>query len=550
MAFEKLQPTEVFKWFEEICNIPHGSGNLKKISSFLVKFAKDRDLYVRQDNDLNVIIKKPGTKGYEKHAPVILQGHMDMVAVKEKDAKINMEKDGLDVKTDGEFVWADKTSLGGDDGIAVAYCLALLDSKKIPHPPLEVIITTNEEVGMDGAMALKCDDIEGKRMINIDNEEEGVMIVSCAGGARFHGYLPLTRENKSGIKVKIHVKGLQGGHSGEMIGKGRGNANVIMGRLLLEITDALEVGIISLNGGVADNAIATDCEAELLLMGLASQMHGNIVGPDVSFFSLFGKLSSIAYKVESDFKAELGSRDPGLSIVVEEVHEKTLEPEKTDISNMASVNLDSSVDTFTETHEKREAVSGVIPCAEVIELARCICAMPYGVQSMSSSIEGLVETSLNLGILKIVSSQTGAVEGKGAASQSAGTMDEAFLLDYSVRSSVAPAKEALIRKMEIIIEGFNGIFEVTGEYPGWAYAEKSELRDTMAKVYKELYKKDIRIEAIHAGLECGLFSEKIDGLDCVSIGPDMQDIHSTGEKLSVASTKRTWEYLCEVLKAL
>lgn len=550
MALEKLQPTEVFKWFEEICNIPHGSGNVKKISNFLVKFAKERDLYVRQDKELNVIIKKPGTKGYEDHEPVILQGHMDMVAVSEKGAKINMEKDPLKVQTDGEFIWADKTSLGGDDGIAVAYALALLDSKDIPHPPLEVIITTDEETGMCGAMALKCDDITAKRMINIDNEEEGAMIVSCAGGARFHGYLPITRENKSGIKVKIHVKGLQGGHSGEMIVKGRGNANVIMGRLLLEITDALEVGIISLNGGVADNAIASDCEAELLLMGLASQMHGNIKGPDVSFFSLFGKLSSIAYKVESELKAELGSRDPDLSIVVEEVVETSLPPEETDISNMASVNLDSSVDAFTETHEKREVVSGVIPCADVIELARCICAMPNGVQTMSASIEGLVETSLNLGILKIVNSNMGAIEGKGAASQSSGTVEEAFLLDYSVRSSVAPAKEMLLKKLEILIESFDGIYETTGEYPGWAYAEQSPLRDKMAEVFKKLYQKDIRIEAIHAGLECGLFSEKIPGLDCVSIGPDMQDIHSTGEKLSVASTKRTWEYLCAVLKEL
>jgi dipeptidase D len=550
MALEKLKPAEVFKWFEEICNIPHGSYNVKKISNFLVKFAKDRNLYVRQDKEFNVVIKKPGTKGYEDHEPVILQGHMDMVAVKEKGAKIDMAKDHLKVMTDGEFIWAENTSLGGDDGIAVAYCLAILDSDKIPHPPLEVIITTNEEVGMDGAFALDCHDIEGKRLINIDNEEEGAMIVSCAGGARFHGYLPLTRENRSGIKVKIHVKGLKGGHSGEMIVKGRGNANVIMGRLLLEITDALEIGLISLNGGVADNAIASDCEAELLLMGLASQTHGNIVGPEVSFFSLYGKLSSIAYKVENDFKTELGDRDPGLSIVVEEVFDSSLPPEKTDVSNMASVNLDSSVDAFTEVHEKREVISGIIPCAQVIELARCICAMPFGVQAMSDSIDGLVETSLNLGILKIVANKSGAIEGKDAASTGAGIVDEAFLLDYSVRSSIAPAKEALLRKMEIIIESFDGIHETSGEYPGWAYRQDSVLRDKMVDVYKKLYKKDMRVEAIHAGLECGLFSEKIENLDCVSIGPDMQDIHSTGEKLSVASAGRTFEYLCAVLKEL
>ncbi len=547
MALEKLQPKEVFNWFEQICSIPHGSGNLQQISDFLLKFAKDRKLEVRQDSELNVIIKKPGSKGYEDHEPVILQGHMDMVAVKEKDADIDMLKDGLKVTTDGDMVWAEGTSLGGDDGIAVAYALAILDSDKIPHPPLEVIITTNEEVGMDGAMALNCSDLKARKFINLDNEEEGVMIVSCAGGGRFHGFLPISRENRSGVKVRLHVKGLLGGHSGEMIKLGRGNANVIMGRLLLELTDSLEIGIISLNGGVADNAIASDCEAELLLMGAAVESHGNITGPDVSFFSLYGKLRSIALKVEEDIKSELGKRDPNFEIVVEEVA-VTNQEESIDASTVASVNLDSSVVASLDVAGKKEVISGVIPCSQVRELARCICAMPNGVQAMSSAIEGLVETSLNLGILKVVSNSSGAVEGKNAAS--AGTMEEAFLLDYSVRSSVESSKKALIKKLQIIVESFGGIHELTGEYPGWAYREKSPLRDKMAEVYKKLYKKDLKVEAIHAGLECGLFSEKIDDLDCVSLGPDMQDIHSTGEKLSVGSTKRTWEYLCAVLKEL
>ena len=547
MALENLQPIEVFYWFEQICKIPHGSGNLQKISDFLVKFAKDRNLYVRQDSELNVIIKKPGSSGYEDHEPVILQGHMDMVAVKNKDASIDMVNDGLDVRTDGEIVWAEGTSLGGDDGIAVAYALAILDSDSILHPPLEVIITTNEEVGMDGAMALNCSDITAHKFINIDNEEEGAMIVSCAGGARFHGFLPIVRENKSGVKIKLHVKGLLGGHSGEMIKYGRGNANVIMGRLLLELTDALEIGIISLNGGVADNAIATDCEAELLLMGTAVESHGNINGPDVSFFSLYGKLRSIALKVEEDIKSELGSRDPNFEIVVEEI-KYSEEEESSDITTVASVNLDSSVVANVDVSGKKEIISGVIPCSQVRELARCICAMPFGVQAVSASIEGLVETSLNLGILRIVSNQSGAVEGKNAAST--GTMNEAFLLDYSVRSSVASAKDALLKKLEIIVDSFDGIYEVTGEYPGWAYREESPLRDMMADIYKKLYNKDMKIQAIHAGLECGLFSEKIADLDCVSIGPDMQDIHSTGEKLSVASAGRTFEYLCAVLKEL
>ena len=194
MAFENLQPVEVFSFFEKICGIPHGSGNLQQISDYLVSFAKERNLEVIQDEELNVIIKAPGTEGYEDKEPIILQGHMDMVAVKDDDADIDMTKDGLKVKTDGEYVFAEGTSLGGDDGIAVAYCLALLDSKTIPHPPLEVVITTNEEVGMDGAEAIDLSGLKGKKMINIDNEEEGVFVTSCAGGARFYSRLHVKRE--------------------------------------------------------------------------------------------------------------------------------------------------------------------------------------------------------------------------------------------------------------------------------------------------------------------------------------------------------------------
>lgn len=478
MALENLHPREVFYFFEQLCSIPHGSGNLQKISDYLVSFAKERNLEVLQDKDLNVIIKAPGSAGYEDKDPIILQGHMDMVAVKDDDADIDMTKDGLKVRTDGKDIWAEGTSLGGDDGIAVAYCLALLDSNDIPHPPLEVVITTNEETGMFGAAAIDLSSLKGKRMINIDNEEEGVFIVSCAGGARFHTELPVKREKKSGVKIKVAVSGLLGGHSGEMIKKGRGNACIIAARALFEASEKTSFGLISISGGVADNAIPSSSMAEIVLDK-----------KDIDTFK-----DSIA-ATATDIRGELEGKDEGLLIEV-------TEGEAGEFSAIC-------------TSDAEKALS-------------LILSMPDGVQAMSATVEGLVETSLNMGILK--------------------TTDESVITEQSVRSSVASSKEYLLKKLFIISKGFGAKSEVSGSYPGWKYKKDSELREHMVIVYKDMYGKKPTVEAIHAGLECGILSEKIPGLDCISIGPDMADIHSAKERLSVSSAGNVWEYLKAVLR--
>ncbi len=481
MAFENLEPREVFHFFEEICNIPHGSGNLQQISDYLVNFAKERGLEFIQDEKLNVIIKAPGTAGYEDKEPVILQGHMDMVAVKEADSDIDMKKDGLRITTDGEYVWAEGTSLGGDDGIAVAYCLALLDSKDIPHPPLEVVITTDEETGMFGASFIDLSSLKGKKMINIDNEEEGVFITSCAGGARVYSELLVGKAEVDGVRASVKVSGLLGGHSGEMIIKGRGNANHILARALLEAMECSDLHIVDIKGGVADNAIPFEAEAEVMV--------------DSKDFEAF------AHSIEATAKDVLGElevKDPGVKITVNDNGRK---------------NEEGVLSVITEDTRK------------VLSL---ICAMPDGVQAMSASVEGLVETSLNLGILKF--------EG------------DRVTLEHSVRSSVESSKEHLIRKLCIIARSFGAVVTVSGAYPGWKYREHSVLRDHMVEVYEKLYGKKPQLQAIHAGLECGLLSDKIEDLDCISIGPDMQDIHSTKEKLSVKSTSNVWEYLKAVLK--
>ncbi len=479
MALENLQPASVFKFFEEICGIPHGSGNVDMISDYLVRFATDRNLEVIQDQEKNVIIKAPGSQGYEDKEPVILQGHMDMVAVKEPDADINMETDGLKVTTDGEYVWAEGTSLGGDDGIAVAYCLALLDDKDIPHPPLEVVITTNEETGMYGAAAIDLSGLKSRKLINIDNEEEGVFIVSCAGGARVYTELDVERENITGIKCSISVSGLLGGHSGEMIKYGRGNANIIVARALLTALSETDINLISIEGGVADNAIPSGAGAQFMVpAGKAALARESVM------------------RTLDELKAELENKDDGISI--------SFEAEEGEVSENAITSADSE------------------------RILKLICVYPDGVQAMSASVEGLVETSLNLGILK--------------------TSGDKINIEQSVRSSVESSKRVLISKLSNIGEAFGAKVTVSGQYPGWKYNTRSEIREHMVAVYRDMYGHDPKVQAIHAGLECGLLSEKIEGLDCISIGPDMQDIHSTGEKLSVKSVANVWDYLKAVLK--
>ena len=478
MAFENLEPREVFHFFEEICRIPHGSGNLRKISDYLVSFAKDRNLEVTQDSELNVIIKAPGSAGYEDKEPVILQGHMDMVAVKEDGCDIDMMTEGLRTATDGEFVWAEGTSLGGDDGIAVAYCLALLDSKDIPHPPLEVVITTNEETGMFGAAAIDLSDLKGKKLINIDNEKEGQFIVSCAGGIRLYSQFPVKRESAVGSLLKVEISGLLGGHSGEMIKCGRGNANILLSRTLLEAMDKVEAKLVTIEGGVADNAIPSAATALVLVDEKDEDAFAESVNATLA-----------------DIKGELEVKDPDVNIEVSEVAEA--------------------------------AEQNAVTLEDTRRVLTAICSMPDGVQAMSASVEGLVETSLNLGIIKCD--------------------EEKITIDQSLRSSVGSSKKALIRKVTSITEVFGGSYTASGDYPGWKFRQDSDLREHMVSVYEKMYGKKPIIEAIHAGLECGILSEKIEGLDCISIGPDMQDIHSAKEKLSIASTRNVWEFLKAVL---
>ncbi len=475
-----LEPQSVFHFFEEITRIPHGSGNVGQISDYLADFAEKRGLFCIQDQLKNIIMIKEAAPGYEEEPAVILQGHMDMVAVKKPDCDLDMKKEGLRVGIRGDEIYAEGTSLGGDDGIAVAYALALLDSHTIRHPRLEVIITVDEEVGMDGARGIDLSMLTGNRMINLDSEEEGIFLTSCAGGARVHCSLPLSFTEKKGMAVRVTLGGLQGGHSGGEIHKERGNANCLLGRVLYRVAGKLQVNLVEIQGGLADNAIPREAEAVLLVEDGAVE-----------------ELSGIIKAMEKEILSELGARDPGFFL------------------------------------HAGEAVAGSYACVEGEDTKRAallLISLPNGVQAMSADMPGLVETSLNLGILKLEKE-------KGN-----------LLAEFAVRSSVESAKYALIDKVAAVTELAGGSSTATGDYPGWKYRKESPLRDKMIEVYRELYKAEPKVEAIHAGLECGILGSKIQDLDCVSIGPDMSGIHTTEETLRISSVKRVWEYLVTLLE--
>ena len=472
-----IEPASVFAYFEKLCSIPHGSGNTKAISDYLVRFAKEQGLAYVQDELNNVILFAAGTPGYEDHAPVILQGHMDMVCEKDADCPIDMEREGVDVTHDGKFVFANGTTLGADNGIAVAYALAILADKSIAHPPLEVIITVDEETGMYGAAGIDLDGLKGRTMLNLDSDAEGVFTVSCAGGARGNITLPVERRAVYGPCVKLTVEGLQGGHSGVEIHKPYANANKVMGELLSRVQKLMPLCLTRLEGGAKDNVIPRSCQATMVAMGIGLE-----------------RINEITDQLQKEIRETYD--EPNARIYGEDV-------------DALGGNALSTTDT-----------------AKVISL---LCAAPNGVQCMSADIAGLVQTSLNLGVVRL---------------------DKALNMGFAVRSSVNQEKRELLDKLEELAAFHGAEYSETGDYPAWEYRKDSALRDTMVAVYGRMYGKAPKVEAIHAGLECGLLSEKLPGLDCVAMGPTAYDIHTSRERLDIASTCRTWEFILEVLKAL
>lgn len=459
-----LQPEAVFRYFEQICAIPHGSGNGQAIGAFCADFAKRHGLRHLRDAYGNVVIWKDGRRDTP---PVILQGHLDMVCVHTPDVTIDFLHDALPLATDGVSVYCEGTSLGADDGIAVAMILALLESNDPAFPPIEAVLTMDEETGMFGAAGLDVSCLAGRRMLNLDSEAEGVFWVSCAGGERVTASLNVRRDAQPADSVRIRLTGLLGGHSGTEIDKGRQNAVRCMARLLLQSGARL----VSMSGGKVDNAIPSACEAVACVSASAVR-------------EAFDALS-----------AQWRRTDP-----------------------LITLDVCASPDAQPLTAQDSDTV------------LRLIEALPCGVQAWSRDIENLVETSLNLGVC--------TVEGSEAA------------LHYSVRSGVDAQRSALVRQMRTVAASFGADIRTDSGYPAWQYRKDSPLRETAARVYRAHSGRAPQIQAIHAGLECGIFCGKIPNLDCISLGPDITDIHSPQERLNVASAARTYALVTDILRAL
>lgn len=470
-----------FYYFTQLASIPRGSGNTRQVSDYCVQFAKEHKLRYVQDGSNNIIMYKEASPGYQDHPTVIFQGHLDMVCAKVPECGLDMQTMGLQLMTDGTWLWADGTTLGADDGIAVAYGLAVLESEDLPHPPLEVVFTTEEETGMSGAQALDPALIRGRILLNADSEDEGLFTAGCSGGSKRTITLPVTREKAGGASLSILVDGLLGGHSGIMIGSGRANACKILADLLQELAGICPLRLVSCGGGEKDNAIPRSAYAQIL------------IPPDY-----VQPVQLAAGRFLSAAQRSFAQSDPGLQI------------------------------TLTQGAVPGGCQALDLPSTQ--NLIGLLCALPNGVQAMMADIPGLPETSANLGVLVLE--------------------DRQARVQVSVRSSVKRDCLALSERLGEIAASHGGSSIVSGAYPPWEYRKDSPLREVLARVYQQCAGQPARFNVIHAGLECGIFYEKLPGLDAISFGPTLHDIHTPNERFELASAVRTWDFLLRLLKAL
>jgi len=472
-----INAEKVFHYFEEISRIPRSSGDEKAISDYLVAFAKERGLEVIQDDYYNVIIKKPATKPGCTCAPVIIQGHTDMVYVRDENCKRQYE-DGIGLIYKDGWLTADGTTLGADNGIAVVYALALLDSNDLIHPDIEAVFTVSEEIGLIGAEHLDYSKLKGKYLLNIDTEDDGVFYTSCAGAFRNEIRMPIKREKVDGLTgLSVKIRGLKGGHSGMEINEGRANAMSLMARLLSQLGDEVRVSSIKSEGKT--NAICNNATAELLIEE-----------------SKIAQIESQIKNMEADFISEYSSRD---SVIVE-----------------LNRGNKCSADCYDLDSQKR--------------ISSALMLLPVGVMGMSRFVPNLVETSANPAYLE---------EGE----------NELVILSSS-RSSVGSKKAEMKEKYKAIADLCGGVSECSADYPQWEYRESSPLRELAMETYKELFNKDAETRAIHAGLECGYFDEKIPGVDIISFGPDLLDVHTPEERANIESVERMWQFTQVLLQKL
>lgn len=474
-----LKPQDVFKYFEKLTRIPRGSGNEEEVSDYLVEFAQNHGLEYIQENCKNIIINKPASEGYKNAPKVILQGHLDMVCAKEDGFHFDFENDPISILVEGDFIKTKGTTLGADNGIAVAMVMAILANNNLNHPEISALFTVSEETGMDGAMALNPENISGDILINIDSEEEGTALSSCAGGVNAYVFLPLKKErNRLDIEFyEISIKGLLGGHSGIEINKNRANAIKLMARVLKNIDEEMVFKFVSINGGEKMNAIAKICHA---VIGIEK---GNIK-----------QLETILNRMQKCFSSEFEGSDPEIKIYIKSIGDAEF--------------------VIDESSKRR--------------LIHILRLLPQGVQTMSSKMPALVESSNNVGVIE--------------------TQENEIFINNAIRSSVRSLKNEIVNRIKIISITNNARCVLDADYPEWEYKIDSPIRELMKKRYEVLSKEPLEIDAIHAGLECGLLKEKVGDIDMISIGPNIYDVHTPNERLSISSTKNVYNFLCDVLE--
>ncbi|MDI4644224.1 aminoacyl-histidine dipeptidase [Cohnella hashimotonis] len=478
----------VIPYFEALSAIPRSSGHEQAASDYVAAFARARGYEAVQDASWNLVIRKPASQGYEQAPPVIVQGHLDMVGEKNEGVAHDFLKDPIRLRLDGDFMTAEGTTLGGDNGLGVAYAMALLDSREAEHPALEIVLTTEEETSMKGARKLDTGLLRGRMLINLDSDREGILYVSSAGGARAYHTVPVARTvaSDAGRPARLRVSGLVGGHSGDDIVHERANACELLGRVLDGLRKRLPYGIADVRGGLASNAIPREAEAALYVP--AEQ---------------WAEAEVTVREWEAHFKAEYAVSDPGVSVSLEAVAYGTVAAE-------------GKAQVFSEASKSM--------------LVDSLLLIPNGVLRMDKAIPGLPRTSTNVGIVKMTA--------------------EGVRFESLLRSSLRSELDAAMSRMEALARVIGCVFEAGDYYPGWPYRMASRLREVFLDVYEREYGKPMEVKAVHAGIECGILADRIPDLDAVSYGPDLFDIHTPEERFRISSVERTWHYLLKVLRAL
>jgi dipeptidase D len=483
MNIKHQKTRQILDLFEEISAIPRCSKHEEKIGAFLLHWAETHGLKAEKDKVGNVLIKVEASPGYESSGAVVIQGHMDMVCEKTADSPHNFDKDPIRFVYEGDWLKADHTTLGADNGIALAMAMTMALDKTVVHPPLELLFTVDEETGLTGANALQGDFIKGKILLNVDSEDEGVFTVGCAGGRDTHISLMLHYEDAPDgfVMARLKAGGMNGGHSGVNINEERANAIRVLVRTIMRIKKDFDVRLADISGGTAHNAIPRDAWADLFI-------------PRESFKAI----EKVAADMEQVFKHEFKKTDPTLKVSVE------LQP---------------------ETMGKRP-----LNMADSGKICDLIIALPHGVAAMSTEMKGLVETSNNLASAKIASSKLEIVT--------------------SQRSSVMSRLDALTLRIEAIARIAGADAVSGGGYPSWQPNLQSPLLARCKDVYRKLFGREPHVEAIHAGLECGIIGDKKEGMDMISFGPTLKNPHSPEEKIHVESIGKIWDFMVELLKSL